>query len=76
MIAHWLNLGYAKVAVANWLRELKADFHSVQFRERAKFCDRFLLKCVLSCRTNFITVDMAGCTHFKSDHMEGKITKM
>ena len=33
---------------------LKVDFHSVQFSERAEFCDRFLLKCVLSCRTNFI----------------------
>ena len=35
---------------------LKADFHSVQFSKRADFCDiyRFLLKCVLSCRMNFI----------------------
>ena len=28
-------------------RLIKADFHSVQFSERAEFCDRFLLKCVL-----------------------------
>ena len=33
---------------------IKADFHSVQFSERAEFCDRFLLKRVLSCKTNFI----------------------
>ena len=27
---------------------VKADFHSVQFIERAEFCDHFLLKCVQS----------------------------
>ena len=42
---------------------LKAHFHSVQFSERAEFCDRFLLKCVLSCRTNLS--DMADCTYLK-----------
>ena len=44
------------------LHSVKADFHSVQFSERAEFWDRFLLKYVLSCRTNFIRLD---CTHFK-----------
>ena len=33
---------------------LKADFHSVQFGERAEFCDRFLLKCVQSAISNEI----------------------
>ena len=33
---------------------VKADFHSVQFSERAKFCDRFLLKCVQSAISNEI----------------------
>ena len=36
---------------------INADFHSVQF------CDRFLLKSVLSCSTN--SLDMADCTNFK-----------
>ena len=33
---------------------IKADFHSVQFIERAEFCDRFLLKCVQSTISNEI----------------------
>ena len=33
---------------------LKADFHSVQFIERAEFCDCFLLKCVQSAISNEI----------------------
>ena len=33
---------------------LKADFHSVQFIERAEFCDRFVLKCVQSTISNEI----------------------
>ena len=33
---------------------LKVDFHSVQFIERAEFCDRFLLKCVQSAIFNEI----------------------
>ena len=33
---------------------VKADFHSVQFSERADLCDRFLLKCVLLSGTSFI----------------------
>ena len=33
---------------------LKADFHSVQFIERAEFCDHFLLKCVQSAISNEI----------------------
>ena len=31
---------------------LKADFHLVQFTERAEFCYRFLLKCVQSAISN------------------------
>ena len=36
------------------LRVLKADFHSMQFSERAEFRDRFLLKCVQSAMSNEI----------------------
>ena len=43
-----------KLARCEYRVRVKADSHSVQFSERAEFCDRFLLKCVLSCKTNFI----------------------
>ena len=33
---------------------IKADFHSVQFSERAEFCDCFLFKCVPSAISNEI----------------------
>ena len=38
----------------SWLKSVKTDFHSLQFSEHSILCDRFLLKCVLSSRTNFI----------------------
>ena len=33
---------------------VKADFHSVQFSERAQFCDRFPLECIQSAISNGI----------------------
>ena len=48
-----------------WKTALKADFHSVQFSERAEFCHRFLLKCVQSTISNqFVLHDN---THFKKN---------
>ena len=36
------------------IETLKAHFHSVQFIERAKFCDRFFFKCGQSAISNGI----------------------
>ena len=43
-----------KISAAIPALQVKADFHSVQFSERAEFCDRFLLKCVQSAISNEI----------------------
>ena len=50
----WFQSGRNRLGSCNRFEELKANFHSVQFSERAEFCDRFLLKCVSSSRTNLI----------------------
>ena len=42
---------------------LKADFHSVQFSERAEFCHRFLRN--VCCHVERISLDVADSTHIK-----------
>ena len=40
-----------------------ADFHSVQFSERAEFCDRFLMKCVQSAYIQFLFNHISHTQH-------------
>ena len=49
-----MMLLFLVVILMNITTGLKADFHSVQFSERAEFCDRFLLKRVQSAISNEI----------------------
>ena len=56
--------------ILNTGSDLKADFHSAQFSERAKFWDRFLLKCVLSC-----TVERISLVWWLTAHIPRKVPR-
>ena len=54
MEASYTSKRVEKRVRSNTLGLLAFDFHSVQFSERAEFCNRFLLKCAQSATSNKI----------------------